>query len=142
MLVYRVESSTEQDSGCSKVGVGAYRVNAIACYLNKITESDRHPTPYEDSPLSEWWEDEALQELWYFGFKDVAQFKSWFYEDSGLESLTEDMRIGVYECEEVKVGYTQVCFVAMSSRLVGTLPITTKTQEEADAILKGIGYGG
>ena len=47
---------------------------------------------------------------WYFGFASYEQLKRWFYDDWALNMCCPNIRMRVYDCEQVHVGYTQAIF--------------------------------
>lgn len=112
MRVYRIEGSQ---------GYGAYQ---ICCLV--VNDEYRHPDPTMDSKLSSVWfklYHSGRYRDWFFGFKDMDQFRSWFYDDEWLKQLKRNNgKLTIWEVPDdcVHVGNAQVIFMRREATLIAT----------------------
>lgn len=92
-LVYRIETENGRGAyrGCQRWSVG-YPGDMVA-----------HPGPFEDSGIRGYWRGlkEIAQARHFFGFRDEAQLRAWFYRDEWMEDMAKvGLRLTVWEVEE------------------------------------------
>lgn len=102
---------------------GLYRCDTMVDM--ELQECIRHPTPDQDAALSDFWcsMDWLKQGNYYFGFKSIAQLKSWIYRQEWRDQLhLDNVVISIIECDEAHLGDTQAVFNIRSGYYVtGTL---------------------
>jgi hypothetical protein len=103
MRIYRVENKLDQG-----MYTGAYSL----CDIMDTRSTPRHPTPNNDSGLSDdYWEFMDKTAQYRFGFSTLAQLRSWLYDDEWLRALHGwDYRLSLYDAKKAIVGNTQALF--------------------------------
>jgi hypothetical protein len=124
MLFYRVEDAN---------GEGPYQTKQPGMevwYMRCDFEHDmikRHPMPHDDAGLCAWynplsWE---VRKHHHYAFKDLDQFKSWFYTMASREYLKRyGYQINVYECDDGQYGDTQAMFRKDEAKFLYSLELT------------------
>jgi hypothetical protein len=105
-------------------------------------DSYTHPPPWEDSMLRS--ECEAikgrslgtyLDKNKVFGFRDVYQFRQWFYNDEALKyANTQFIKLSIYHASEYLIGNAQCVFDRTSADLVTRLDCTASNKDIEAAI--------
>jgi hypothetical protein len=107
-IIYRVEHKES--------GKGLYRCSEYAqCELHERT---RHPMPYYDSLLNNFWGDldeDFELEHFYFGFTSIEQLKFWIHNDKDRTAIDKEGLVVSVFWAEVYAGDTQ-CVYLKSSR--------------------------
>lgn len=99
-------------------GGGIYQSGPIIPY-----DSERHPLPECDGGLREWMRDYTFieRELYFFGFDNADQARSWFYDWKVLVTLENyGAKLRVYAVPDwaVCVGFAQTVFRIDEAELV------------------------
>jgi hypothetical protein len=127
VLIYRIEKPS---------GEGPYR-ESWCC--RQICDRLRHPTPNQDSGLSEFWltYTGAKSEL-YFGFGTMEQMRAWFHQDDWLMDLHDfGFQLAIYEIDDepddegyvdVCVGHTQAVFRRKDAELRSAMSLKDLVQ--------------
>lgn len=108
MIVYRIEHTD---------GKGMYRSTGRSLYeCHFYKQTDRHPSPDEDSKLFTEIQAKNLLNWNYgryvFGFASVDQLRSWLYQDEILLWLDDrGFILAVIEVDDVLIGNTQCMFI-------------------------------
>jgi hypothetical protein len=107
-IIYRVEHKESRK--------GLYRSSDYAqCELHERT---RHPMPYNDSLLNNFWGDldeDFELEHFYFGFTSIEQLKFWIHNDEDRTAIDKEGLVVSVFWAEVYAGDTQ-CVYLKSSR--------------------------
>jgi hypothetical protein len=141
-LFYRVETSHPDRSERK----GAYRpmVNKelgseydTVAGMAGLDSADfqRHPLPQNDARLFKDWEsicynDEERNFL--FGFSDLLQFLSWFYDKAGRSRITNHAVVAIYEVPDCYMHLGQFQAIAHFEHMVHVKDLCPLTLQEAD----------
>jgi hypothetical protein len=125
VTVYRIET---------KSGSGMYHSrfrlkNKVGLPNNVGNEIDRarHPTPYNDAGLSEWYRANFKETIfgsygnaiaYSYGFSSYEQMRTWLYDDSVLVELSKRFYVVEFKVEKkyVQIGHTQCAFIKTGAR--------------------------
>lgn len=105
MRILRIETLSGEGPYCT----GDWEFNRL------ISCSVRHPTPEADSKIANVWNTMLRSERdeWFFGFKDHAQYRAWFYSDEMLTNM-QARGLGLVEYEvcalNLAIGNAQCIF--------------------------------
>jgi len=116
-IIYRLESANEVNQYNSNVNEGPYSV-AFDLYTGSRCLPDN-----DAGLVKHGWMD-VDQESYFYGFTSAKQFHAWFNDQSKLVEYADELRIGVYECEDVIKGTHQAVFTPESATLIKTLTVT------------------
>jgi hypothetical protein len=116
MLVYRVENK--------------YLKGPYTSYSNRHfsqTElfnfcGERHPNPFNDEGICDFWCGNSRRLSFYFGFKSIEDLKDWFFMDEAIDALyKDDFHVIVYNLDKRRVifGSKQVIFEKEKATIVG-----------------------
>lgn len=109
-LIYRIET---------REGKGVY--HAVDTAWDIYPGELKHPGPYADSGLTEYWDECTDKSAHHFGFRDKAQMRSWFYRDEWLAiAKNHGCILAVYDVQEgfYQVGHAQAVFRKDRAELV------------------------
>lgn len=82
-------------------------------WIGGTASNDKHPSPWQDSLLTDTDFDKYCYSDTRYGFKTLKQFRNWFYNDSVLSQFhKEGFVLTVYSVKKLFIGHTQCVFLA------------------------------